>query len=222
MTIDKVKQIFDFICNTYEKGANVNGDEFTLLFNVYQTNYYDFLIGHVEQYQYGRPVARVGMNMTESISTKLSPFIKRNKNYAVAGGVANKPSDFGRLIAMRKSDGNQVARVEHDRLASRLNSVVIPPATNPIYVEFADTWEIYPASTATVDFEYYPTKPDDVKWNYTTASGREVYNSTGSIDPKWKDYDVMAIISRMLNAAGVSVDDGMVMQYSQKLIQSGE
>ena len=222
MTIDEAKKVFDFIANTYEKAGNVNGDEFTMLFNVAQTNYYDSLIGHVEQYQYGRPVPRIGMNMTESISTKLSPFLKSDSSLAVSSGSANKPEGFGRLVAMRTSANKAVDRVEHDKVHSRANSSVIPPSTNPFYVEYADTWKIYPDTLSTVSVEYYPEKPDSVLWKYEESGGREVYVSEGSAHPKWKDYDTLAIIARMLQAASVPVDDAMVLQYSQKIIQTGE
>lgn len=209
--------------NNYEKDGNVNGTEFTMLFNVAQTNYYDSLLGHTEQYQYGRPVPRIGMNMTESISTKLSPFLKASNNLAVASGQVTKPSGFGRLVAMRRSsDSKQIDRVEHDKIASRANSAAIPPATNPFFAEYADHWKIWPATTPAIDFEYYPSRPDPVLWKFNVVSGREVYTGTGSIDPLWMDYDIMAIVARMAQASGVQVDNNMVVQYSQKLISQGE
>lgn len=216
MNIDNIKQLFELIANVYQKGR-ISGDEFNLLFNTAQTNYYDFLIGHVEQYQPNFSKPRVGISMTEDITTKLSPFIKV-ASVSVASSQATKPSDFGRLVAMRGTGNREVDRVEHDKKGGRATSSLL--ASRPFYVEYSTYWEVF--NETGVNIDYYLGAPDDVKWNYTTTSGREAYTSTGSINPKWRDTEIYAILSRMLKAWGVSVDDGMVYNYANQVIKEGE
>ncbi len=210
--------LYQFILNKYQDGY-FSGDEFTLLFNQAQNNYYDFLLGHVEQYQYGRPVPRVGINMTEQVSYKLAPFLKYEPSGVPATQQVSKPSDFGRLLAMRTDGEIELQRVEHDRKAYRIGSVV---NKTPFYVEYAGYWEVWPATVAGVKYEYYPDSPDAVKWGYTTTSGREVYDEPTSVNPKWKDVDVFSILARMLKMSGVRIDDQQVVQFAESVIQRGE
>lgn len=211
-------QFFQFILNKYQDGF-VNGDEFTLLFNQAQDNYYDFLIGHVEQYQPGRPVPRIGMNITETVSSKLAPFLKREVASAVASQQVSKPQDFYRLIAFRDTDDNQIDRVEHDRKAYRRKSVVV---VTPFYVDYDTYWEVWPDTVSAVNYEYYPKQPRAVKWAYTDVSGREVYDQVNSVDPLWGNADIYAIVARMLKPMGVRIDDVQVQNFAESVIQKGE
>lgn len=222
MNINTIKEWFDFICNSYQKG-NVNGDEFNLLFNQNQLNYYDFLIGHVEQFQPGRPVTRVGLGV-ENIMTKLSPFIK-SATVAVTAQQAPKPSTgnkFARLIAMYDGSGNKIDRVEHDRKAGRVGSTVLPPVSNPFYVEYGSYWEIYPSALTSIKIDYLPQKPDDAEWGFDDSSGREVYDADASTDPLWYDTEIAAILGRMFKSMGVVLDDGQILGYGQSIINAGE
>lgn len=220
-----IKQWFEYIANKYQKGY-VTGAEFNLSFNQCQLSYYDFLIGHIEQYQYGRPVPRVGISMTESVTTKLSPFLK-SASPAVAAQLVTKPTGFGRLVAMRTSAEKKVDRVEHDRIAYRLESTVTPQAENPFYAEYATNWKVWPSSLTAVNIEYYPQAPDEVRWGYSLTSGREVYAATGgvngdSINPLWHDTEIAAIMARMFKAQGVVLDDAQIMNYGQSVINAGD
>lgn len=224
MNINTIKEWFDFVTNKYQKGY-FSGDEFTALFNRNQLAYYDFLIGHMEQYQPGRPVPRIGLGMTENVTTKLSPFI-RSSTLTVTSQNATKPpaneGGFARLIAMYDSTGKKIDRVEHDRKAGRIESTVLTPANNPFYVEYATTWQIFPSAITQVRIDYLPSKPDDVVWAYNDTSGREVYTETGSENPLWYDTEITAIMARMLKEVGVVLDDPQISNYGQSVINMGD
>ncbi len=225
MNIDTIKKWFDFVCNKSQKGY-VSGDEFNNLFHQSQLSYYDFLIGHVEQYQPGRPIPRIGLGMTESVSTKLSPFIS-NTTVSVTSQQANKPANFGRLVAMYDANNKQIDRVEHDRRGGRISSVVLPVSNNPFYVEYNTFWQVWPTAISEVRVDWLPQKPDDARWGYVTTSGREAYAPTGgtngvSIDPKWYDTEIAAILARMFKAMGVSIDDAQIINYGQSVINAGD
>lgn len=222
MNINTIKEWFDYITNKYQKGY-FGGDEFNNLFNQSQLSYYDFLLGHIEQFQPGRPVPRIGQGV-EAVTTRLSPFIKR-ATVAVASQLASKPTSgngFGRLIAMYDSNNVKIERVEHERKSGRISSEVLPVGANYFYTEYATQWEIWPASISSIKIDYYPQKPDDATWGYTTTSGREVYAAGSSTNPLWYDTEIAAIMGRMLKAVGVILDDQQIMNYSQSVINNGD
>jgi hypothetical protein len=65
--------------------------------------------------------------------------------------------------------------------------------------------------------------PPPSKWAYTLdANGREIYSSTSSIDPLWKESDMLNIISRILKQFGISVKDNELVQYSENIKNTGE
>jgi hypothetical protein len=219
LNIDSIRQYFDFICNKYGRGY-ISGEEFNIIFNQEQTNYYDFLLGHVESYQPGRPVARIGVG-SSAVHTKLSPFQKKDHALAVSSQQATKPSNFGKMISMLTSANLEMTPIDIHRRGGRINSTVLTAANNPFFVEFSTYWEIWPSTLTTVKVDYYPSGPDAVVWNYDDSSGREVYTSTGSVNPLWKDYDISAILARMFKAFAVSVDEREVMQFGQMTENSG-
>jgi hypothetical protein len=73
MTVDKVYSILKFIVRKNQLGS-LSPDDFAYAFNTAQRNYYDFLVGRIEQYQYGRAVSRVGLSMTDNVVSRLMPF----------------------------------------------------------------------------------------------------------------------------------------------------
>lgn len=215
MNINDLKKLFDLILDEYQNNK-LNGREFNLLFNQQQGLYYAHLLGSHESFQPGRPVPIVGIGMSESVRTSLSPFIK-TATLSVPSGTASKPSDYGRLASMTTAESN-VDVIDHSQLASRRDSSII---TTPFAIEKATSWDIY-KTTASIALIYYPNKPTDVIWNSDNTTGREVYTSTGSVNPLWLEPDCYKIIARMLNVSGVALDDQFLIQYGQKVINTGQ
>ena len=75
MNINTIREYFDFLVNKYQNG-DISGEEFSMLFNDSQLDYFSFLLGLPEQFQYGRPVPRVGIGMGKVVSKSLDPFIE--------------------------------------------------------------------------------------------------------------------------------------------------
>jgi len=215
MSIDEIYQYVLFVMNKYQSGY-LGGQEFTNLFNQEQTAYYDMLLGHVEQYQYGRPVPRVGINMTENVSTKMSPFLVPVTGDVVSSQQVAKPTGFGRLVAMRTDANAQIDRVEHDKKAYRISSEVL--AGKPFYCEYAAYWEIWPTTISAVNYEYYPSKPALVNWGFTVFSERELFDIGNRIEPKWADKEIQAIIARKLKEMGVRFYEQQLKQLGQSII----
>lgn len=220
MTIDEAKRLFDYVADIYQSGK-MTGAEFTLLFNSQQSSYYEFLLGKVEQFQYGRPVPRVGIGMSNNITTRLSPFIKSITGQSPVAGALVKPSNFGRLVSMYETNsGRYIELVDHSKMNSIKNSKILYAL--PYCVENSGNFLVGRVND-TVDMTYYPSKPDNVNWGSTSSGAyNEVNDPSTSVNPLWMDMDVVKIIARMLKVHGISVDDQALVQYGQGVTNTGE
>jgi hypothetical protein len=221
MTVDQVYNILKFIVRKNQLGS-LSPDDFAYAFNTAQRNYYDFLVGRVEQYRYDSPKPRLGLSMTDNIVSRLMPF-QTSAPLTVTSGLANKPSDLNKILAIYTPNNYRVYRVEEDRFAERMQDSIDPvDEANAFYVEQNTNLRIYPTTLNSLTLKYLIV-PADVKWNYTIdGSGRPVYNSTGSIQPLWKDNDIDELIGRAAKIIGVSFKEPTLGQFGQGVINTGE
>lgn len=221
MNVDKVYSIMRFIARKNQL-ESLSPAEFQYSFNAAQRNYYDFLVGRIEQYRYDRPLPRVGLAMTDNVVSRLTPF-QVSSLRTVTSGVASKPADFNKLLSMITPNNYRVYRIEDNRLAERLSDSIDPiDEQNAFYVERNGSWTVYPTATTSVTVKYLRL-PVDVIWNYTLdGSGRPVYNPTGSVSPEWMDNDIDELIARALKILGVSIKENALVSYGQSVINTGE
>jgi hypothetical protein len=221
MTVDQVYNILKFIVRKNQLGS-LSPDDFAYAFNTAQRNYYDFLVGRIEQYQYGRAVPRVGLSMTDNVVSRLMPF-ESTATITITSGLATKPSDFNKSIGIYTPNNYRVYRVEENRFAERMQDSIDPvDEANAFYVEQNTNWRIYPTSLTSIILKYL-TVPVDVKWNYTLDdSGRPVYSSSGSVQPLWKDNDIDELVGRAAKIIGVSFKEPTLSQFGQGVINTGE
>jgi UDP:flavonoid glycosyltransferase YjiC (YdhE family) len=221
MTVDQVYNILKFIVRKNQLGS-LSPDDFAYAFNTAQRNYYDFLVGRIEQYQYGRAVPRVGLSMTDNVVSRLMPF-ESTATITITSGLATKPSDFNKSIGIYTPNNYRVYRVEENRFAERMQDSIDPvDEANAFYVEQNTNWRIYPTSLTSIILKYL-TVPVDVKWNYTLdGSGRPVYISSGSVQPLWKDNDIDELVGRAAKIIGVSFKEPTLSQFGQGVINTGE
>lgn len=221
MTVDQVYNILKFIVRKNQLGS-LSPDDFAYAFNTAQRNYYDFLVGRIEQYRYDSAKSRVGLSMTDNVVSRLMPF-QTSAALTVTSGLANKPSDLNKILAIYTTNNYRVYRVEEDRFAERMQDSIDPvDEANAFYVEQNTNLRIYPTTLNNLTLKYLIV-PADVKWNYTIdGSGRPVYNSTGSIQPLWKDNDIDELIGRAAKIIGVSFKEPTLGQFGQGVINTGE
>ena len=222
MTVDQIYSILRFIVRKNQLGS-LPPAEFEFAFNTAQRNYYDFLIGRVEQYQYGRPVPRIGLAMTDNIVTRLMPFCTNPSTIVVTSGIATKPSGINKLYAMYTPSNFRVYRLEENRFAERMQDSIDPvDEGNAFFIEQATNWRVYPTTLTSVSVRYF-TVPVDVKWNYTLdGNGRPVYNPTGSVQPIWLENDYDELIARAAKIIGISLKDATPVQYAEQVMAKGE
>ena len=221
MTVDEVYKISLFQCRKNQLGSLPPLD-FANAFNAAQRNYYDTLIGRVEQYRYDKSVPRIGLDMTDVLVGKLMPFHK-DAIISVLTGVATKPLDYNKLSAMYTVSDDSIERTNENKLADRLKSSIDPiTSTSPIFVEKSATWSIYPNTITSIKVSYY-SLPIEIKWGYTIdGNGRPVYSPSASIDPIWRDNDIDEIIARSMKLLGVSLKENVLTSFGESVIQKGE
>jgi hypothetical protein len=225
MTIDQVYKFVDFIIKKSNSGGYLTPDEFNLIINRAQIQYFNKLYGNQNDYRYDRPVPKIAYAITEKISNSLSPFLSDSTALVVDGnGQVNIPSDLFQTVSITHTiDGieYEITRVEQDRIANNLSSYYDSPTSDfPIYSQLRTKFQFYPKNLATASL-FYLRKPTDMVWGYTMSGAIPVYDSATSVQPLWKDMDMNEIIYIALSYIGVNLKDPDVSQFAQLKTQTG-
>lgn len=225
MTIDEVHKFIDFIAKKSNAGGYITPAEKDLLLNRAQLQYFNKVYGNQNDYRYDRPVPKIAYAITEKVSNSLSPFLSDPTVLTIdSNGQVNTPTDLYQMVAVTHTiDGiqNEVTRVEHDRVANNLSSVIeAPDAEYPIYTQLRTKLQFYPKNLGTAT-AIYLKKPSNMVWGYTTVSGRPVYDPLTSVQPEWKDMDMNEIIYLALSYIGVNLKDPEVSQFANIKTQTG-
>lgn len=203
----------------------------------------DYLLGEFQQYQIGRPQARVNYSQNSDTRQRITPFLKSATLTTDANGVAAYPTDYLQTDSIRTSTNDRVRFVQQDSLYSYLKSEIDPIATNPVYLISDSAFKFYPNTTdnavALTNLKLtYIITPPAMQWGYCLDSnGRPVYNPTApplttttttlanctfSIQPLWYDVDKLEIIARILKLVGVNLQAGQVEQYANMVTTQGQ
>lgn len=233
MNVNDMYRICQFAINKAQNGY-LTPSEFNLIINQAQVSYQDYLMGEFQQYQYGRPQARINYSQNENIRQRLSPLFATTTLSVPSGtGVINYPADYVQSDSLLTSTFQRIRYTQQDSLYSYYNSTIDPIATNPIYLITATGFQFYPITIGSVTLNYIKKAPDIV-WAYTTVAGRSVYAPpgqtqppvqtpvTGSVNPVWADVDLLEIIARALKLIGLNLQDGLLEQYANQVTQQGQ
>jgi len=225
MTIDQVYKFIDFTIKKSNAGGYLTPDEFNLIINRAQIQYFNKLYGNQNDYRYDRPVPKIAYAITEKISNSLSVFLSDSTTLTIdANGQVNIPSDLFQTVSITKTISGidyEIKRVEQDRIANNLTSEYDAPDTQyPIYTQLRTKFQFYPKNLGSANL-YYLKKPTDMVWAYTIVSNRPQYDAANSVQPLWKDMDMNEIIYIALSYVGINLKDGEVSQFAQLKTQTG-
>lgn len=220
MNVNDMYRICQFAVNKAQNGY-LTPSEFNLTINQAQVSYQDYLLGEFQQYQYGRPQARINYSQNENIRQRLSPLITSATLTINGSGEATYPADYVQADTIITTAFNRVRFVQQDSLYSYYNSEIDPIATNPIYLLEPTGFQFYPVTLGSAILTYVKDAPEIV-WGYTTVSGRPVYSSGTSVQPVWDNVDLLEIIARALKLIGLNLQDGQVQQYANQVTQTGQ
>jgi len=237
MNINDMYQICQYAINKAQNGY-LTPSQFNLLANQAQTSYQDYLLGEFQQYQIGRPQARVNYSQNSDTRQRMAPFLKDVTLTINADGIALYPDDYLQGDAVLTSTFDRIRFIQQDSLYSYLKSEIDPIATNPVYLlanvnsTYTDGGlQFYPKTLGTAILSYVMNAPTMI-WGYNLDSnGRPVYNPnpydpstqpTGSVQPLWYDIDKLEIVARILKLVGVNLQDGQVAQYANMVTTQGQ
>ena len=228
-TSNEVYQTVQFYCNKYQHGY-VDPYEFENTFNISQRVYLNRLLGQVQEYQPGRPVARTGGLMTQVVEEKLAPFTKMVflKSINDLANVKTQFPDFIKLLSLNTEDGKRVRRLKHEQIHSAINSVIDPPSpTNPYYYEYDAGFRLVAGEDCPDRMVMtYIRKPVNITWPFaTTTSGDIVYfpnSNPPPVNPEWRDQDINEIIFIQLGLIGLNLKDADLVRVSQTAKMQGE
>jgi hypothetical protein len=220
MNVNDMYRICQFAVNKAQNGY-LTPSEFNLTINQAQVSYQDYLLGEFQQYQYGRPQARINYSQNENIRQRLSPLITSATLTINGSGESAYPADYVQADTVITTAFNRVRFVQQDALYSYYNSQIDPIATNPIYLLEPTGFQFYPVTLGSAILTYVKDAPEIV-WAYTTVNGRPVYSSGTSVQPVWDNVDLLEIIARALKLIGLNLQDGQVQQYANQVTQTGQ
>lgn len=222
MIVGDFHTLFYFIIDKSSGQGDISAEEFNIIANTSQYSYQDFLIGEIQQYQYGRPIARIEYSFNEVTRQKLTPFITDFALIVDGNGKANYPPDFILVDALLDANNNRIRFVTQDRLYSFLDSEIDVIATNPIYLIKDAGFQFFPITLATAQLSYIKKASAIFYATTQDANGREIQDVTNSKDPLWYEADCLQILVRMLNIAGVPMQLNQVIQYANQIKTQGE
>jgi hypothetical protein len=249
MNINDMYQICQYAINKAQNGY-LTPSQFNLLANQAQTSYQDYLLGEFQQYQYGRPQAKVNYSQNSDTRQRLTPFILSATLDPDADGLVDYPTDtitkdgvdyevkYLQTDSMLTEDFDRIRFVQQDSLYSYLKSEIDPIATNSIYLLKETGFQFYPNTTdndvslSNIKLTYVVGTPI-MTWAYTldgngravfapTQTGVGVTPTTGTAEPLWYDVDKLEIIARILKLVGVSLQAGQVEQYANMVTTQGQ
>lgn len=221
MDVNQVYKLIQFIANKNQQGF-LNPSQFNLIINQAQNSYTSFLLGSLQQYMPGRPVARVELGNNSIVRQRLAPIIKATTLTIDGAGFSPYPTDYVQVDAIRTNTLQRVRFVQQDSLYSYYNSVIDPIADNPIYLLEDNGLRFYPITLGSAKLSYV-SDPVDMVWAYTLdVNGRPVYDAANSVDPIWNVTSILEIVTRALSMIGVNLQAGAISQYAQEIKANGQ
>lgn len=222
--IDDVYKIVLYATSKNLQQGYVSPEDFNVVINQAQKSYASYLLGSFQQYQAGRPEARVQFGQNAVIRTRLKPIIY-NADLTIDGtGFSPYPSDFLQTDAMWTYYGyERVREVQQNYFYSIYNSKIDAIPSWPVYLLEWDGFRFFPNSLSQAKMSYVRNPPDMI-WAYTInpTTDLPVYDSANSVQPVWDDASILEIIARALRIIGVNLQYNDVSAYANQIELQGQ
>lgn len=222
-TVDDVYQIVQYACGKNLQQGYISPADFNLTINQAQKSYASYLLGSFQQYQPGRPEARVEFGQNSVLRQRLTPIIYGYNLNIDSTGFSPYPGDFLQQDAMWSYYGyNRIREVQQQYFYSIYNSVIDRIPSWPVYMIEYDGFRFFPNNTGQAKLSYVRNPPDMI-WGYTlNGNGIPVYNPASSTQPVWDDASILEIIVRALRIIGVNLQYNDVNAYANEIKQIGQ
>lgn len=221
MTAEELYNIIFFIIDKNSGQGDVTVEEFNNIVNRAQYQYQNYLVGEIQQYQYGRPFSRIDYSHNQKIRQRLTHSIY-NYNLTIASGLAPFPGDYLLADSLRTTTDQAIRFASQDRLANYLADEIDPVATNPCFVIASNGFTFYP-NTLTAARLTYVRKAPAIRYAVTyDGNDRPIYDPTNSVNPIWSDLDCYEIVIRSLAMMGVPLQLTQVQAYANNIKVNGQ
>lgn len=210
----------------------VSPEDFNNSINIAQKGYVSYLLGNFQQYQPGRPVARVEFGQNAVLRQRLTPIIYQTWLSIDSTGYSPYPSAASQLPsggaymqtdAMWSAYGyERIREVQQHYFYSIYNSVIDPIDSWPVYMIQNNGFQFAPFGLGSARISYI-IEPPDMVWGYTLdGNGVPVYSAANSVQPVWDDVSIMEIIARALRLIGVNLQYNDVAAYANQIQFQGQ
>jgi len=161
--VNTVYQLIQYASNKAQNGY-VSPEDFNLVIGQAQLSFADYLLGQFQQFQPGRPQARVQYTENQITRQRLTPVIYGYILNPDPTGFAPYPGDYVQTDAMWTMYGNSRVRYcEQEHLYSTVNSSIDPVTTNPIYLIEDEGFRFYPLTIGQAKLSYVRNPPAIIK-----------------------------------------------------------
>lgn len=223
MTADDCYKIMQFIVNKNQNGY-LKPEDFDRSINSGMRSWMSWVLGGLQQYQPGRPIARVELGNNEIVRQRITPAIYGYVlNVSSIYGTSPYPGDYLQTDTMYSIYGvKRVRYIDNDKLDGVYNSVIDPITTNPIYLLEDDRFQFYPISIWQTKLRYV-RDPQSIHWAFNEdMHGRPIYDPINSVDPIFDNLSIMEIIARALRMVGVNLQVAEVIQFAEEIKTQGQ
>jgi hypothetical protein len=222
-TIDDVYQIVQYACGKNLQQGYISPSDFNLTINQAQKSYTSYLLGTFQQYQPGRPEARVEFGQNSVVRQRLTPIIYGYDLTVNSSGFSPYPGDYLQQDAMWSLYGyDRIREVQQNYFYSVYNSVIDQVQTYPVYMIEYNGFRFFPNNIGHAKLSYVRNPPDMI-WGYTlNVNGIPVYDPASSTQPVWDDASILEIIVRALRIIGVNLQYNDVNSYANEIKQIGQ
>ena len=133
------------------------------------------------------------------------------------------PENFYKLGTILYKTDKEVQPIQRNELAQMNMSTITKPSEYfPVYLYENGNVIIYPQTIISNISMSYLRKPDDVVWNFSSATGYYVYDSTTSVDFELDISEQTIVILEILKYAGVTIKDPMIVQAASQELAANE
>lgn len=234
MNLQNISNIISWVLADRKPDMVVVPEELCRLLHVAQLKHFKRKLGLPEEYSPGVPVPGQVYEISKVITDDLTPFkvLMGGDNAVMAiddDGNASLPEDFYYPSTLTykyiKENGDvlfkEVELLSDKEYNKRIASFVRRPSRKyPVANIYGSKIRFYPTTLKYVEFLYLMVPPEPV-FGTTYTRGFLDYNPATSTELLWNDVNVIDIIGLVIKEFGINISNADLVQYSDKIKQTG-
>lgn len=190
-------------------GVYITPEEYIRYGNIASNEMFDDFMGI-------KTTQRTALGRSRLVDTRLLPF-KRKQDLEFSAEKLTKPTNCRYISAIYTRPARiPVKPLDDDRQAMIMNDPLASPnGDDKYYIDNGNELQLLGEDSLNVTVEFY-ARPIPAEYAYTTLpNGRPQYDPVNSVDFQWDISEQEELTNRILAKAGISMRDGMEIQYAQ-------